>query len=78
MLVGDHLGLDTNNSGKGSEMRHEAEEETLHTVAKVHDMLELCQGSQNLYATRRNLALKNNNMSAIEYISGTEAIIQAS
>jgi len=45
--------LDTTNTENNSEMKKEAEERKLHRMAKVHDFLEMWQGSQNLCATQK-------------------------
>jgi hypothetical protein len=60
-----------------SEMKKEAEERKLHTMAKVHDFLEIWQGSQNLCATQKESCAQNKQMTAIGYISDTEEIIKA-
>jgi len=39
------------NKENDSEMKKEAEEKQLHRMAKLHDFLEMWQGSQNLRAT---------------------------
>jgi len=50
----------------------------LNRMAKVHDFLEMWQGSQNLPATQKESRAQNKQMTAIEYISNTEEIIKAS
>jgi hypothetical protein len=45
LLVGDHLALDTMNTDSNSEIMRNVEQMTLHTMAKVQDVLELWQGS---------------------------------
>jgi hypothetical protein len=47
-------------------------------MAKVHDFLEMWQGSQNLCAAQKESRAQNNQMSAIGYISDTEEIIKVS
>jgi len=52
ILAGTNPELDAKNTENDSEMKKEAEEWKLHRMAKVHDFLELWQGSQNLRATQ--------------------------
>jgi len=52
MLASAGPGLDTTNTENDSEMKKEAEERILHRVAKVHEFLEMWQGSQNRRATQ--------------------------
>jgi len=47
ILAGDDAPLNTTNTEHDSEMKTEAEEMQLHRMAKVHDFLEMWQGSQN-------------------------------
>jgi len=60
------------------EMKREAEQKKLHRMAKVHDFLEMWQGSQNLRATQKESRAQNEQMTALEYISDTEEIVKAS
>jgi len=78
ILAGTDPELDTTNTGKDSEMKQEAEERKLHRMAKVHDFLEMWQGSQNLRATQKESRAQNKQMTAIGYISDTEEIVKAS
>jgi len=59
-------------------MKKEAEEWKLHRMAKVPDVLEIWQGSQNLRATQKGSSAQNKQMTAIGYISDTEEIVKAS
>ena len=59
-------------------MKKEAEEWKLHRMAKVPDVLEIWQGSQNLRATQKGSSAQIKQMTAIEYISDTEEIVKAS
>jgi len=70
--------LDTMNTENDSEMKKEAEERKLHSMAKVHDLLEMWQGSQNLRATQKQSRAQNNQMTAVGYISDTEEILKSS
>jgi len=78
ILAGTDPELDTTNTENDSEMKKEAEERKLHRMAKVHDFLEMWQGSQNLRATQKESRAQNKQMTAVEYISDTEEIVKAS
>jgi len=47
-------------------------------MAKVHDFLEMWQGSQTLRATQKESRAQNIQMTAVRYISDTEEIVKAS
>jgi len=47
-------------------------------MAKVHDFLEMWQGSQNLRATQKKYSAQNKQMTTAGYISDTEEIVKAS
>jgi hypothetical protein len=47
-------------------------------MAKVHDFLEMWQGSQTLHATKKESRAQNKQMTAVGYISDTEEIVKAS
>jgi len=51
ILAGADPELDTTSTENDSEMKKEVEERKLHRMAKVHDYLEMWQGSQNRRAT---------------------------
>jgi len=70
--------LDRTNTENDSEMKKAAEERTFHRMAKVHDFLEMWQGSQNLCTTHKESRAQNKRMTAVGYISDTEAIVKAS
>jgi len=76
--AGDGPVLYTWNTEPGLEMKKEVEERKLHRMAKVHDMLEMWQGSQNLRATQKESHAQNRKMTVVGYISDTEEIIRAS
>jgi len=78
ILAGTDPELDTMNTENDSEMKKEAEERKLHRMAKVHDFLEMWQGSQNLRATQKESRAQNKQMTAMGYISDTEEIVKAS
>jgi len=56
ILTGTYPELETTNTENNSEMKEEAEERTLHRMAKVQDILEMWQGSQNLRATQKEIS----------------------
>jgi len=60
------------------EIEREAEEKKLHRMAKVHNFLEMWQGSQNLRATQKESDAQNTQLTAVGYISDTEEIVIAS
>ena len=72
ILAGDDPVLDSSSTDNNMEMKREVEEKKLHPMAKVHDLLELWQGSQNLRATQMETHAQNKQMTAIRYISDTE------
>jgi len=47
-------------------------------MAKVHDFLEMWQGSQNLRATQKESRAQSEQMTAVGYISDTEKIVKPS
>jgi hypothetical protein len=77
-LVGIDKELDTTNTENDSEMKKEAEEWKLHKMAKVHDFLEMWQGSQNLRATQQESRSRNKQMTVLGYILDPEVIVKAS
>jgi len=78
ILAGTDPELDTTNTENDSEMKKEAEERKLHRMGKVHDSLEMWQGSQYLRATQKESRAQNKQMTAVGYISDTEEIVKAS
>ena len=78
ILAGDNPLSDTNNTENDSEMKKDADERKLQWMAKVHDFLEMWQGSQNLRATRKKSRAQNTQMSAVGYVLNTEEIVKAS
>jgi len=59
-------------------MKKEVEEKTLRRMAKVHDFLEMWQGSQNLRATQKEPSTQITRTTAMTYISNPKNIIKAS
>jgi len=78
ILAGTDPELDTTNTENDSEMKKEAQERKLHTMAKVHDILEMWQGRQNLRATQKESRAQNKQMTAVGYISDMEELVKAS
>jgi len=78
ILAGTDPELDTTNTENNSEMKKEAEERKLHRMAKVHDCLEMWQGSHNLRATQKESRAQNKQMTAVGFISDIEEIVKAS
>jgi len=70
--------LDTPHTEHDSEMKTEAEERKSHRMAKVHDCLEMWQGSQNLHATQKESRAENKQMTAVGYISDSQESVEAS
>jgi len=69
--------LDASNTENNSEVKQEPEQTKLHRMAKVHDLLEMRQGSQNLRATQKESRTGHKQMPTVGYISDTEEIIKA-
>jgi hypothetical protein len=78
ILAGDNPVLDTTEAENDIELKTEAEDSQWHRMAKVHDFLEMWQGSQYLRATQRESCAQDKQMTAIGYISDTEEIVNAS
>jgi len=78
ILAGTDPELDTMNTENDTEMKKEAEAGKLYRMAKVHDVLEMLHGSQNLRATQKESRAQNKQMTAVGYISDMEEIINAS
>ena len=57
---------------------NKVEERKLNRMAKVHDWLEIWQGSQNLRATQKECCAQNKRMTAVGYISDTDETVKAS
>jgi len=78
ILTGTDPELNTTNTENDSEMKKEAVERKLHRMAKVHNILEMWQGSINSRATQKKSRAQNKQMTALGYISDTEEILNAS
>jgi len=77
-MVGDDQALDMTKTENHMEMKREVEERKLHRMAKVHDFLEMWQGSQNLCTAQKESHSQNKQMTAIGYISHSDEILKAS
>ena len=78
ILAGDDPALDTTNTESNSEIKKQVEERTFPRMAKVHNFLEMWQGSQNPPATQKESQGRNRQKTAVRYISDTEQIVKAS
>jgi len=78
ILAGADPELDTTNTENKTEIKKEVEEPKLPRMAKVQDLLEMWQGSQNLRATQKKSCSQNKLMTAVGYILDTEEIVKAS
>jgi len=78
ILGGDCAVLDTAETENNWELKKEAEERTLRRMAKVHNVLQMWQGRQNLHATQKESRTRHNAMTVVGYIFDTEEIIKAS
>ena len=75
--MGDDPGSDSTDTQNDSEMKNEAEERKWHRMAKVHNFLDMWQGSQNPRATLKESGAQKKQMTAVGYISDTEEIVKA-
>jgi len=78
ILAGAGPELDTVITGNSSEMKKRPVDRKLHRMAKVHDLLEMWQGSQNLHATQNESHIQNKPMTDVGYTLDTEEIVNAS
>jgi len=78
ILAGNEPALDRTESENDLELKREAEEKKLHRLAKVHDFLEMWQGSLNLHTTQKESRAQNKQMTAFGYISDSEQSVKAS
>ena len=78
LLAGNDPVLDPNSTDNDMELKREAEEKKLHRMAKVHDILEMWQGSQTLRATKKESHAQNQQMTSVGYILDTKEIVKAS
>jgi len=78
MLTGIDLALKKMECEHNVEMKREVEERILHRIAKVHDLLEMWHGSQNVPAMQKESSTQNMQISAVRYISVTDEIVRVS
>ena len=78
ILGGDDPALDMTNTANAAEMKRQAQAQKLDRIAKVHNILEMWQGSENVCATQRESCAQNKQMWAVGYILDTEEIVKAS
>jgi len=78
LLASNDPVLDPTSTHHNMEMKREVEEKKLHRTAKLHDISEMRQGSQNLQATKKESCPQNKLMTTIEYISDTKEIVTES
>jgi len=60
------------------EMFQEVEENKLHNIANIHNLLEMWQGTQTPPTPQKESHTQNKHMTAIGYILDTEEILTAS
>jgi hypothetical protein len=77
IVAGDDPVLDTTEAENDRELKRAAEKRTLHRMAKVHNIVEMWQGSPNLRATSKKSCTQEDQMTAIGYILNNEEIINA-
>jgi len=65
LLAGYDPVLDPDSTDNDREMQREAEDKTLHRMAKVHEFLGMWQGSQTLRATQKESRDQNRQMTAV-------------
>jgi len=72
ILAGTDPELNNMNPENDSEMNREAEQRTMQRMAKVHGMLQMWQGSQNLHGALEESRVHNKQMTTMGYTSDTE------
>jgi len=72
ILAGADPELDTTNTEIDSEMKKVTEESKLHRMAKVHNFLEMWQGSQNLWATKKESGAQHEQITVVGFSSDME------
>jgi hypothetical protein len=70
--------MDTTNTENDLQRKQHVEQKQLHRMAKVHHLLEMWQGSQNLCATQKESRAQNKKITAVGFISDAEEIVTAS
>jgi len=64
-LAGHWTALDTTETEQDFKLKKGLEERKLHRMAKVHNFLEMWQGSHNLHATQKEPRIQNKKMTAV-------------
>jgi hypothetical protein len=64
------------NTSNDSNIKTEAEERTLHKIAKVHDCLKMLYSSQILGTTQKESRTQNQQMTLVGYIWDPEEIVK--
>jgi hypothetical protein len=77
-LAGDDPVWDMTDAENDIELKREAEEESLHSMAKVYNLLEMRQGTQHFHITQKKSHNRIKQMTAVRYSLDTEVIINAS
>jgi len=78
ILAANCATLNTAETENNRELKNVIEERKLYRIAKVHDLLKMWQGSQDLPATQTESRVQNKQMTALGSISDTEEIIKSS
>jgi len=65
ILAVDYTALDTTDTENDLILKTEVEERNFHRMAKVHNFLEMWQGSQNLHATLNESRPNNQHVTAV-------------
>jgi len=60
------------------ELKCDVDERKLSWIAKIHDLLAIWQGSQNLCGTQKESWAQHKQMTAVRYVSNTEEMVYAS
>jgi hypothetical protein len=60
-----------------AEIMLEDQENRLHRMAKVHNFLEIWQGSENLHSTQKAACVQHLQMTAMGYISDVEETVKS-
>jgi hypothetical protein len=78
LLAGDDPDLDRTSTENDMEMKKAAEQNKLHRIVKVNNLLEIRQGRHDLRATQKESHTQNKQITAVGYIRDMEEIITAS
>jgi hypothetical protein len=78
LLAGDYAVLDSTDTKNDLKMKRNTEQMKLPRKGKVHELLEMRQGNQNLRATQKDSCTQKKQRTAERYLSNTEEIAKAS